>query len=112
MNYAGLPTSMRKGLWAEAANSAVMWDNATVHKSGEKPPFTQFYNKDPDYVKTLHPFGEMVIALDPTKKGIKAKLTNKGEIHMLLGPAEQHSHDACRLWNLRTRRVGTTRDIM
>ena len=30
---------------------------------------------------------------------------------MMLGPAEHHTHDTCRMWNLKTRRVIITRDI-
>ena len=72
LNSAGLTASMRKGLWAEAANTAVLWDNATVHKINNKPPYTKFYNKDAEYVENLHAFGELGIVLDPTKKDIKA----------------------------------------
>ena len=110
LNYAGLPTSMRKGLWAEAANCAVLWDNASVHKQDDKPPYFKFYNKDAPYVQNMHPFGDMGTVLDPKKK-IKSKLTNKGELCMMLGPAEHHTHDTCRMWNLKTRCVIITRDI-
>ena len=111
LNYAGITPSMRKGLWAEAANTAVMWDNASVHKVNDKPPFTKFYNKNADYVDNLHAFGELGTVLDPKKKDIKAKITNKGELCMMLGPAANHAKDTCRMWNLKTNKVIISRDI-
>ena len=65
LNQAGLPSGIRQGVLAEAANMAVFWENALVHTKGHLPAYTQFYNKDPKYINNLHPFGEMGISVDP-----------------------------------------------
>jgi len=70
VNEAGLPGYLRTGVWAEAANMGVLWENAIVHDKGQLPAFTQFYGTDPKYVNNLHPFGKMGISVDPKFKQI------------------------------------------
>ena len=76
INYASLPTSMRKGLWAETSNCVVLEDNTSVHKQDDKSPYFKLYHRNAPYVTNMHPFGDMGTVLDPKKK-IKSKLTNK-----------------------------------
>ena len=71
--------------------TAALWHNAIVPQAGGVPAYTRFFHKDPAYVNVVHPFGEMCTSVDPTKKEIKAKLTNRGQLCMMLGPATDHS---------------------
>ena len=112
LNQAGIPEGMRQRTWAEAANTAVLWANAIITKAGTKPPYTLFHNKDADYVHNLHTFGEMGTSLDPTKKNVKAKLKNKGQLCMMLGPAVNHSKDTCRTLHINTKATVITRDVL
>jgi len=123
LNQAGLPSGIRQGVLAEAANMAVFWENALVHTKGQLPAYTQFYNKDPKYINNLHPFeakyinnlhlfGEIRISVDPKFKKIHAKLQNKGQLCMMLGPAEHHGSDTFRMLNIATKKVVITRDIL
>ena len=112
LNQAGLPKGIRKGIWAEAAYTATLWENALVHDKGIKPAYTQFHQVDAPYVKNLHPFGAMGTVLDPTKKDIKAKLVNKGQLMMFVGPAKDHASDSCKMWNMKTKRFIITRDVL
>ena len=103
LNEANLPQHMRIGVWAEAANMALLWENAMVHSKGQLPSYTKLYGKDPPYIHNLLPFGEMGISVNPKFKVIKAKLQNKGQLCKMLGPAENHSKDTFRMLNISTK---------
>ena len=76
LNQANLPEGLKNYLWAEAANTATLWDNAMVKVTGDLPAYTKFWGKDPTYINNMHPFGEMGVAVKPEIKIIKGKLKN------------------------------------
>ena len=50
LNEDNLPQDMRIGVWAKAANMAVVWENPIMLVNGHLPSYTQFYGKEPKYI--------------------------------------------------------------
>lgn len=77
---AGLSTTLRYELWAEAAYCALDLHNITVTKKGLKTPYEIFYGKPAPYATHLRTFGEMGVIRDIST--VKEKLQDS----VRLGP--------------------------
>ena len=64
MNFAGFTTEKHKQFWCEAANTAMMLDNISVHEQDRVPLHKMFYDQDVKYAKHLQTFGEMCVTAD------------------------------------------------
>ena len=73
-----MKTSVRKQLWAEAANLATDLNNILVSYGEKKNPFQKFYGeKAKSNIASTKVFGEMVVVAD--RKAIKSKLADRGK---------------------------------
>ena len=102
---------LRDRLWAEAANTATVYDN-TLARSGNNPSsFQQFFGKGesgmvPNNSKI---FGEKVIVTN--RKKLKSKLEPRGKQCIWVGYADLHSKDTHRVYNPKTRSLIMSRDV-
>ena len=92
LNDAKLMPSLRKKLWAEAANTATLLKNHVMQKSQDTSAFSQFCWKGEKIIlsTSLHKFGEICICTDNSKP-IKSKLSLHGKLCMFLGYTEDHA---------------------
>ena len=110
-NDAGIGETMKGHLWAEAANMATQIDNVLVKNSNKRTPFEKFTGTKPRYARNLRAFGDMCIVLDQSKKKIRSKLDNRGILGMMVGYHDDHAGDVYRLYNPKTKRIMTSRDV-
>jgi hypothetical protein len=87
-NGAKLNGPLRKGVWAECANTATVNDNLSVSKIDEKQPYERFYQRPSKLVWNIRTFGEMAVATKKNK--IQGKRDNKGAPVMFVGYAPDH----------------------
>src|SRR6056300_736434 len=112
LNAANFTPAWRKGVWPEAASTATNIDNALVHKEGEAPPHVKLFGREPKFIEHLRTFGEVTIALDPTKHKIRGKLDNRGEAVVFMGYPKDYAGDTYRMMNIATRQICHTRDLI
>ena len=108
---AGIGETMKGHLWAEAANMATQIDNVLVKNPKKRTPFEKFTGTKPKYAKNLRAFGDMCIVLDQSKRKIRSKLDNRGILGMMVGYHDEHAGDVYRLYNPKTKRIMTSRDV-
>ena len=74
-------TSVRKQLWAEAANLVKDLDNILVNYGETKDSFQKFYGeKTKNNITSTTIFGKIVVVAD--RKAIKSKLVDQGKTCM------------------------------
>jgi hypothetical protein len=112
MNHAALPHKMRKGLWAKCARTATPTKNIIVTPTKPVSSFSQFYEKEAPYPRSLRNFGEIGVMANHADKTIRAKLADQGKVAMLLGYPDSHANDNYRMWNLKTERMILSRDVL
>ena len=102
---------LRDGLWAEAANTATVYDN-TLARGGNNPSsFQQFFGKGESCMVPNNSkiFDEKVIVTN--RKKLKSKLEPRGKQCIWLGYADLHSKDTHRIYNPKTRSLILSRDV-
>ena len=107
---AGLNTSQREKLWAEAVNTATDMDNLIVTEGREKPPHELFMKEMPKYARHLRTFGEMAIVAK--RDTLKSKLGDRGKKCMFLGYSHTHAGNVYRMLDINTKKVILSRDII
>ena len=112
LNAACLTKALRHGLWAEAARTATLLENATVSTHETTTAYYKIHNKHPNFVKHLRTFGEVAIVRDHATSKIKGKLENRGLEGIFLGYAMNHDANVYRLLKLANNRVILSRDLI
>jgi hypothetical protein len=112
MNKAHIPKKMREGLWTECASMTTTNANMMVTPNHTVPSHQQFYGNEANNARSLREWGEIGIVTDHAKNKMNAKLDNKGRPCMLVNYAENHKSDVYRMWDLKTRRIVKSRDIL
>jgi hypothetical protein len=69
-----------------------------------------FYDGNPEWMDSLHKFGETAIVRDPVD--IRSKLKNQGLPAIYLGPAKFHTKILHTFWNPVTQCSLTTRKVV
>jgi hypothetical protein len=110
LNAANLSSTLRRGLWAEAAQTATDIENSLVSANKDTPAHTRFYNQSPP-ITYFHPFGESTVVKKNASRKIRNKLENRGRVCIYLGRAPNHSNDVFRFLNLDTYNVIVSRDV-
>jgi hypothetical protein len=106
---AGLTTSLRNQLWAEAANCATDINNLIIRKKGDKSPYELFFGKPAPYMPHLRTFGEVGVIRNITS--VKEKLQDRGSTCMFVGYAAQHAGNVYRMYNFNTGQLRLSRDV-
>jgi len=107
--FVGENVHLRRGLWAEAVGTATKLENIITSPNKSEPAYGTFYGQEAPYARHLRTFGERGVVHDAHT--IKNKLDNRGETCIFLGYADNHAGNVYRMFNPRTKRVWTTRDI-
>ena len=112
LNGARLPTSLRGGVWPEAAARATDLEN--VYATATKPIASQnqFFEKELQGLRNSHAFGEVGIVNYHANRKMRGKLADRGRPCMVLGRAADHSGDVYRFLNLTTNKVIKSRDVL
>jgi hypothetical protein len=74
--------------------------------------FSQFYEKESPYTRSLRNFGEIGVIANHADKTIGAKLADRGKVAMFLGYPDSHANDTYRMWNLKTERMILSPDVL
>ena len=101
----------RSGLWAEAANTAMLLKNNLITPNRTLSPFQQFFGKETKNVLALmQKFGEMCITTfkDNTHR---ANLANCGTPGIRVGYAQNHPASTYWIFNPKTKKIILTRDV-
>ena len=112
MVAANIPENRRYMFTREACTTATKLDGLTVVKyKGEKKTRDEHWGQEmPTYVKKMIPWGWAGAV--KTKLTHSAKLKNRGTIMMFVGYPDNHAGDSYRMYNEKTKKVVTTRDIL
>ena len=111
MLTAGFSQQDKRKFWCEVISTPTKLDNIMVRRERTKPPFTLFYNDEPEYMKFLRSFGEMaVIAISDGKK-MRSKLDTRGRTGIFVGYADDHAGNVYRFINIQTKQIILSRDI-
>ena len=80
-----------------------------VAKEGNQCPYQKFFGKMPHWISNMHSYGEVGVV----NKGIEiiSKDEYKGFVAVFVGYCAEHSQDTYRMFNLKTERLCTTRDV-
>ena len=113
MITAGLDQDKRYELWTEAASTATKLSNKVVDNKNNKSAQEKYYGKkEKSDANKLKSFGELGIVTDKPGAGIKNKLSNRGRICMFVGYAKGHAENVYQMYNLQTKKILLTRDII
>jgi hypothetical protein len=110
LNGAKFTWTLRRGLWAECARTATLYENMIVSANKPTPSYNQLYGKEAPYARNLRTFGEVGIVSDYEK--IREKLSDRGKECIFVGYAMDHAADVYRMYNISTRRIWESRDII
>ena len=109
LKSAGLTGKQKYDLWTECANTATDLNNIVKLKSGI--PYRSFHSQDTKFIQNLHVFGEEAVIKDIAHP-IKGKLKDKGIKVIVVGHAKEHAGDVFRLFNPKTRKIVSSRDVI
>ena len=112
LNGACLPTSLRGGVWPEAAARATDLENVFVTARKPIASQNQFFEKELQGLRNSHAFGEVGIVNYHANRNMGGKLADRGRQCMVLGRAADHSGDVYRFLNLTTNKVIKSRDVL
>ena len=96
-------------LWAEAAATATNLRNWISSRRDTKPPMSLFQHGNPIQLPTLVEFGKPGFV---TRRGIQAHSASRARRCIMVGYAPTHTHDTYRLFDLHTRRIILSRDVV
>ena len=109
LNAAEIHGELRERLWAETANYENDTENVMVLRMTDMSPHERFFGRTARYQKSLRIFGEIGVINNGVK--ISGKLTNKGDVCMMIGYATDSSEGTYRLLKLSTNKVVKSRNI-
>jgi transposase InsO family protein len=101
---------LRHKMWAYSANQATDLENIIVQPGQKATAYELFYDGNPEWLDSLHTFGEIAFVRDPVK--IRSKLKNQGFPAIYLGPAKFHAKNVHNFWNPMTQCSLTSRNIV
>jgi hypothetical protein len=84
-------------MWAYSANEATDLENIIVQPEHKATAYERFYDANPEWMDTLHKFGEIAIVQDPVKN--LSKLKNREFPAIFLGPAKFHTKNVHTFWS-------------
>ena len=105
MLTAGFSQQDKRKFWCEVISTATKLDNIMVRKERTKPPFTLFYNDEPEYMKFLRSFGEMVVIAISDGKKMRSKLDTRGRTGIFVGYADDHAGNVYRFINIQMKQI-------
>jgi len=73
-------------------------------------PHQKVFGTAPRFVNHLQTFGEMGVVAEHTKK-IRSKLADRGKTCIFVGYANRHAGEVYRMYDIKTNKVITTRDV-
>ena len=112
LNEAQLSSTLRHGLWCEAAARFEEDENLIVTRNNPESPFKKMYGKEIPGWRERRIWGEMAIVdYGSAENSMKKKTSNRGYPCIYLGRAKNHSSDTNRFLNLKTLRTITSRDV-
>jgi hypothetical protein len=89
LNWARLPITMRRRLWAQCAKTATLLKNIILKHHSEITSYELLHGKASPHIDFLRKFGEVAMVHDA--KQIQGKLKNKGKPCIFVGYPENHS---------------------
>ena len=112
MHEANLPLNMRYQLWHEAFKTASLLDGLQVIElNGVRATrFVHWNGKNPDFAKHLRTWGEAGTV--KVKSIATPKIADRGVHCIFVGYALDHAGNVYRMYNLKTKRVHITRDVI
>ena len=100
-----LTSYLQSGLWAEAANIAMLLKNSLITPIRTLSPFQQFFGKEKKNVLTsMQKFGEMCIATNKDNSHW-AKLDNHGTPSIWVGYTEKHPASTYKIFNPKLKKM-------
>ena len=81
-------------------------------KKGKDPPYKRFYQEIPKWAYNLRTFGEIGIVSDQRSKKTRGKLKDRGFPCMFVGYPKDHAADTYKMFNLQTKKVIMSRNII
>ena len=111
MNAAKVPEELKYKLFRDAIHTATKLDSLVTVKSKGKSctRHHMWYGKEPAFVKNMKVWGEAGIVSN--KSTNTNKLQNKGIMCMFVGYPDDHAGDCYRMYDPKTSRILTTRDV-
>ena len=110
LNEAGFNCAMQKGLWAEAARIATLFDSITVKPRETKCPHKLVFGNAPKWAQFLCTFGE--IGIVKSAQAIQSKLENKGRPCVFVGyPTHNHAGNVYVFFTLDKQSIIHSRDV-
>ena len=103
MYSAGIGKEMRKKLWAECAQTAILIDNLLIY-NGNKSFYDRLGTEQPRFILNMRQFGEVGIVLNQKIRNISSKMDNKGLTCIFTGYSLQHRTGVYRMFNLQTQK--------
>ena len=112
MSQAQVPDEHRCLLFAKASAFATAVDGLTViDVDGKKASrYVHWCGENPKWTKHMRKWGEAGTAT--LKSKTTGKLSDRGKVCMFVGHADDHAGDVCEMWDVTTRRVHVTRDVI
>ena len=111
LNAAKLPNHLKKGLWAQCAQTASKLENIIVSNEDEKSPAEQFHGANPKWSTSLRTFGEMVILNDDEHRNIRSKLADRGYPAMFVGYPDHHAQGVYEFMKISNHELIASRNI-
>ena len=111
MKSAGIVGKLKFKIWAECVKTATDLDGILVESLIQRSRVEQFIGKNPRFLGNLCSFGEVGIVWDSKSQKMQGKLTDRGFRAIFVGYAENHAGDVYRMYNDKTGRITTTRDV-
>ena len=109
-NASGIDGEIRHGLWAECASTASFYENRILNKATHQSPLQLMFKTQFKGFKNLKTFGEMCVVT--TKKSIQGKLNDRGTVGLFVGYPQNHADDVYRIFNLQTKQIIKSRDLI
>ena len=111
MVQANFTQSAQTKFWAEAVSCANYLENLTIKSNRELPELEIWTGKGiKKRVKYLVQFGRVGVANDKGNK-VKAKMSERGNVIMMVGYAANHSAGVYRVYNPKTNRIVFSQDV-
>jgi hypothetical protein len=112
LNEARVPMLLRRGIWAEAARTAIDMRIYLVSYKSEKSSYENFMGEKYNRINTLHTFGEMASVEDHATRGMREKLQDRGKPAMFVGTTHEHTRDTYCFLSITTNRIIMSRNVV
>jgi hypothetical protein len=111
MNDANIPRHLRYLLWREAFQTATLLDGLTIIEINgvSNSRYMHWNGTNPVFAKQLRTWGEAGVVKLFNKR--TSKIFDRGITCMFVGYPKSHASDTYRMWDPRSQRVHTTRDV-